>query len=1322
MMRAAACSLALTLALLPCLAADNPITNGGFETLDEEGRPVDWQLLGDVSVTDEAHSGDHAALLQRDSAEGLCGLNRVWEPGSGEQGTMLSELTGGVRFWYKAEAASDPDGLVFYVIPMSDEPLEMGGMRAGFTIPPQHVGDGQWHEGALAYDYSDDEGVRWVHISPRLRGEHARLLLDDIRWVEHVGPVPAIEALEIREVEGREGDRCTVEARLKNAGDRPVEAGTAVIELPAGLSVAGEVRRAVESLAPEETASLEWTVAGRRDEQGRILVSFAAGDHTATRALDYSPGVEILGLMVRRSVLYVGQATNVTLTVRNDGHAVVRNLAADLQSGAALAMGEGARRQTLALLRPQAEAMMTWRVRAEAQTPQARLQAAVRAENAEGGRAASALVVGPQMPAVATVPDGPTVTVGADLAVIGNDRLRAVFPRAEFGLGIGAIQRSAPDGWQTVTMLPRVTRLVVDGAEDAPILVYADDARELPDDELPEGARCGLELSAQVADARGANWRVAETVALREGPDCFWLQVTASPDRSAEVLALDGPILLVGEGAPEGTRRLDAIFPGLEWLVAGERSSSSLDIAPEHPHRIRYVPHPHMVTIPMMCARLDVPNGRDATVSYSWDHLRPYAGEMNRPSAMFASPDRFAGRQCTTMGIFAPSMPEHIDMNQRVAHTPLALEAGDEIELAAEVTVLDSEEGETALEAVRDWFGRHGAAEPNPLPHGEDLVDEVEFNMAAYLRSLWNEEQQKWHPSFFGPASWREPRWMPTFLYDMRMGMALAQDSATVERVRRRYERVVELSGLRPVAEDMGFHFAGPASRVLGESDAVAGLIQRQGDDGSWRFHAYVATSGVFKGRDYGELGPDNAAEVGTCARKAWQVLRFARMTGDPRAREAGLRALAFMERFQVPRAAQVWEVPVHTPDILASADACEAYLEGYLVTGDEHYLDRAVYWAWTGLPFLYVWDVEGFEFLKYASIPVFGATWFQGSWFGRPVQWNGLRYAYAVQKLAEYDESLDWAAIARGVTVSGMCQQYTDPEHQALWPDSISAIDRSDSGANFSPRHILQNTYRLMGLRPTPVTAAADTDEGRILVTAAAELGPAEMRAGSLHCEVTYPPPTVGYVIACNISRPEAVLVDGRPAAEVDSPSEAEPPCWRYLQDAALVELRLAESGTHQLEMHGASYRPCSLSPEAAEALGFEFEADAEGWRPTHDLSALEVAGGVLQTTTTGSDPYMVRSNCSIRADEVSRVRVRMALQPGLGGGAQLFWTTADDPTMDEPKSRRFTAVADGQFHELVVEVGDHERWRGTITSVRLDPTGGEPLGWVKIDYIRGE
>ena len=86
-------------------------------------------------------------------------------------------------------------------------------------------------------------------------------------------------------------------------------------------------------------------------------------------------------------------------------------------------------------------------------------------------------------------------------------------------------------------------------------------------------------------------------------------------------------------------------------------------------------------------------------------------------------------------------------------------------------------------------------------------------------------------------------------------------------------------------------------------------------------------------------------------------VLEQGIFSGDVELIREGLRVLKAMDRFRntVPRGAQTWEVPLHTPDILASAHLVKAYTIGYELTGDPEYLEQARYWAWTGLPFIYL-------------------------------------------------------------------------------------------------------------------------------------------------------------------------------------------------------------------------------------------------------------------------------------------------------------------------------------------------------------------------------
>jgi hypothetical protein len=202
-------------------------------------------------------------------------------------------------------------------------------------------------------------------------------------------------------------------------------------------------------------------------------------------------------------------------------------------------------------------------------------------------------------------------------------------------------------------------------------------------------------------------------------------------------------------------------------------------------------------------------------------------------------------------------------------------------------------------------------------------------------------------------------------------------------------------------------------------------ILSRQKPDGSFRYAG-----------EYARTHFEDTAS-GVCARPAAMLLEYARMTGDREALEAGVRTLEYMKRFRTPRGAQVWEVPLHTPDQLASAYLVWAYVRGYELTGNEEYLRHARRWALSGVPFVYLWSCR--PIMLYATPPVFGATnWRAPCWIGLPVQWVGGVYAYALALLAPHDDSLDWAHLARGILISAEQQQYPDGEYAGLLPDSI--------------------------------------------------------------------------------------------------------------------------------------------------------------------------------------------------------------------------------------------------------------------------------------------
>ena len=202
------------------------------------------------------------------------------------------------------------------------------------------------------------------------------------------------------------------------------------------------------------------------------------------------------------------------------------------------------------------------------------------------------------------------------------------------------------------------------------------------------------------------------------------------------------------------------------------------------------------------------------------------------------------------------------------------------------------------------------------------------------------------------------------------------------------------------------------------------GQIRSQQPDGSWRY------SGEYR-RGHFE---DTAS--GFCGRPAASLLDFAYATGDADALAAGLKALDYMKRFDVPRGAQTWECPLHTPDILASAHLVRAYVRGYELTGRKEYLDEARRWALTGLPFVYQWG--RYPVMPYATIAVYGATnWKAPNWIGLPVQWCGLVYADSLALLAPHEKTLDWARVARGILIAGEQMRPTTGPWLGTLPDS---------------------------------------------------------------------------------------------------------------------------------------------------------------------------------------------------------------------------------------------------------------------------------------------
>ncbi|MCL4202341.1 MAG: hypothetical protein KJ000_07585 [Pirellulaceae bacterium] len=1286
----------LLLSVASSVQAADPLTNGSFEQLGSGGFPADWQPIGSsVEAVSEARTGERAVRLLRtdDASNRETGLNRDYRPQTTGRGAMLEPRRGGIEFWYKA-VSSDSAELCVYAIGMNAEGVEgTGSNRAKFAVPAAHVGDGQWHRGRLKFDFTDNPQVRWVQVAPRIVGTAGEWILDDFAYVEQVGVILQVGAIQIEEDAARPGQRAIVRARVENVGDTEARDVQAVLNPSASADVQPpEVR--LDRLPAGRAERVAWTLDGPRREPSQLHVLVQAGDEQASGSLDLRTGLTIRSFGPVQPVAAADKPIAIECVLENTGQVVLSNLACEFK------LGDESNPQTLATLAPGRTAVVRAEFQPAEQSPTVPVTVRVGASGiAETLTAAGELVVGSSL---SLPPDRGGLSAISDdrVALLANRFVRLAFRRNEFGFGPGELAVLRGNAWQTVAWLPRLSRLVYQDqtGNSQERLMLVDDAPEVKATDPAQ-----LRFRWQHQDNDGATWTATVTFELAEWSKEITARYELGCDRAGRLMAFDGPMLYALD-------RDESVFPGLEWLVDDELSSDSLDIAEDHPHRIRYVVHPNMVTIPAVGFRS--PNG---VVGMFWDIRQQWDGKRDRPSVVFASPDRFENQRSHLVGLFAPSVPEFVDVNQRVAARPCPLPSRSTVRL--EATLFADTAGESALVAIDRWFAKYGLPELRPLPRGT-YEREIEFSMQAYLTSLWDAPTQQWWLTKGSPVMSTKGR-PRSFVADLMLGALITENPALRRRFMARAEEVRALLGGEPRLDAQ--RFPNRADLAFANPAAASQLLAARDEDGTWRFDAeQQPQSGPFVGKDYSELGSDGAVESGTCARRAYEVLRYARIAGDRDAYEQTVATLQRLRQFRVPRAAQVWEIPVHSPDLLAAADSVDAFVEAYRFSSEPRWLQEAVAWARRGLPFVYLWDDPDRPYLQGGSIPVFGATWFRGSWFGRPVQWNGLRYAVALIKLSEFDDSYPWRDIAERLIRSAIHQQDADGENVALWPDYISAIDGEKCNWVFAPHQIIEAVLKLTGRDPEPVTVAVGQDS-RIPVSTVGTILRATHRGTVLSMEVEYPPGEQGIVLISNVSRPSEVYLDESALRERIDLEQRDEPGWRYDAGNGYLAVRVNKDGRSRVRADGPYYRPVRRLPWRVDEMAFEFDDALDGWLPANDISEMLPREGGLLGRISGPDPYLVRRLVNVQSADAATLNLRMRITAGSVG--QLFWTTEQSPEFDEAKSVRFQIIPDGRYHEYRLQMRQHPDWSGqTITQLRLDPCNGVRFGEFQIDYLRAD
>jgi len=541
-------------------------------------------------------------------------------------------------------------------------------------------------------------------------------------------------------------------------------------------------------------------------------------------------------------------------------------------------------------------------------------------------------------------------------------------------------------------------------------------------------------IQASFKDSKGGNWEIRRHIRPGKQQGTLTVEVEVKVNKDRDILHIPWLTLFPGLGT-FGQNKYQGLFAGVEYLCH-EPSSSDADI--DKPNHIRRIPDPVKITFPLMAI-----SNNDNYIGVIWE-------PSDMTAATFDSPDRIYNSGAHLMALSAPAVGDLRFENEIFAHSPFRLEADSPLKVSM---MIIGGRGKSVVPAVKQYVDIKGMpdlpefrggidAAVNLLAHG--WMDSEINNDGLFRHAVWGDS--------FGPTVAADAAmfidWLATHTEEDKLRARLNETEAqALSRVpsTQPFSSTVSHVGLPspPLVFGRTYeylqHRHNEAIRMLGGFDEKGVKLYQPGGTDYSRTHFAKHANGL-GGRDVA------------------RILESATLSAD---KELIGKALELLDKQTalyadtVPRGAQTWEVPLHTPDILASAHMVQAYTLGYIISGEQKYLEQARYWAWTGVPFLYLYSPTPGKVGPYATIPVLGATnWKAPLWIGLPVQWCGLVYGSALHLLSEYDPKSSWQKIAKGITIAGLQMSWpvTDKKRQGLLPDIFNLQEQVSAGPAINP------------------------------------------------------------------------------------------------------------------------------------------------------------------------------------------------------------------------------------------------------------------------------
>ena len=157
----------------------------------------------------------------------------------------------------------------------------------------------------------------------------------------------------------------------------------------------------------------------------------------------------------------------------------------------------------------------------------------------------------------------------------------------------------------------------------------------------------------------------------------------------------------------------------------------------------------------------------------------------------------------------------------------------------------------------------------------------------------------------------------------------------------------------------------------------------------------------------------------------------------------------------------------------------------------------------------------------------------------------------------------------------------------------------------------------------------------------------------------------------------------------------------------------------------------PANLEEDRAyqELGGWDSDGGADGWNLT-SAGTMTSAGGILTLTESGAPLAIERTLSGTDSTDLDLgyndyLWIRCKLPAGAAGGLRFSFTTTLESSESAGKSfviPAATLLADGGFHEYMLDLGLIRRWRGFLTKLKIEPFFSTPPAGrsIEIDFVR--